>query len=201
MAANGTTSAADRAEQQSQLWTTRRGARVIHSSAIVAGGVSANRRTLRSVRIEFTVDTGSDRRDVAVTAAAGATVAEVLPAVAQAVGRTEASTGWLGDRALPGAARFEATGVRTGAQLRLDRPGEPVGRAAVLSLHIVGGPDAGRARPLERGRLTIGRDPAADVQLDDPDVSRRHAAIEVGRTVTVRDLGSTNGTRVDGVLL
>ncbi len=151
------------------------------------------------MRIEFTVDAGSDRYDIAVTAATGATVSEVLPAVAHAVGRAGASALWLGDHALAGDAQFGSTGVRTGVLVGLDRPGRPGARPAVLSLHVVGGPEAGQARPLERGRLTIGRDPAADLYLADPDISRRHALIEVGHAVTVRDLGSTNGTWVEGL--
>src|SRR4051794_15300350 len=47
--------------------------------------------------------------------------------------------------------------------------------------------------------LRIGRDPANDVVLQDPNVSRFHAEIAlVGGSITVRDLGSSNGTRVDG---
>ena len=48
-------------------------------------------------------------------------------------------------------------------------------------------------------RLTmIGRSPEADVRLHDPGVSSRHAAIRLGRSATIEDLGSTNGTFVDG---
>jgi ABC-type multidrug transport system ATPase subunit/ABC-type multidrug transport system permease subunit len=50
-------------------------------------------------------------------------------------------------------------------------------------------------------RLRLGRDDANDVVLDDPNVSRFHA--EVLRTdegIEMRDLGSRNGTRVDGQL-
>ncbi len=50
------------------------------------------------------------------------------------------------------------------------------------------------------GTVTLGRLPECDVVLNDPNVSRRHA--EVRRTadgVVVTDLGSTNGTRVNGM--
>jgi len=41
----------------------------------------------------------------------------------------------------------------------------------------------------------LGRGSGAGIRFDDPDVSRRHAAIQVGNgDVTVIDLGSTNGT-------
>jgi S-DNA-T family DNA segregation ATPase FtsK/SpoIIIE len=68
----------------------------------------------------------------------------------------------------------------------------------VLSLQVVAGPSAGATVPLERGSFVIGRAPECDVPLADPDASRRHAAVDVGATaLTLRDLGSTNGTLVD----
>jgi ABC transport system ATP-binding/permease protein len=48
--------------------------------------------------------------------------------------------------------------------------------------------------------LRIGRDPANDVVLADPNVSRFHAELALAEgVIVVRDLGSSNGTRVDGV--
>ena len=44
----------------------------------------------------------------------------------------------------------------------------------------------------------IGRGVEADIQIDDTSVSRLHCAIVLGSEVIVRDLGSTNGTVVDG---
>ena len=45
----------------------------------------------------------------------------------------------------------------------------------------------------------VGRDPASDLVLPSQTVSRHHATIEVeGTTTRVRDLGSRNGTRVNG---
>ena len=49
-------------------------------------------------------------------------------------------------------------------------------------------------------RLLIGKSSACQLVLDDPQVSRRHAAVDLhGRGVKVVDLGSTNGTRINGV--
>ena len=47
--------------------------------------------------------------------------------------------------------------------------------------------------------MTIGRvGGKADIQIDDPEVSRLHCAVEVrGDTILLSDLGSTNGTFVD----
>ena len=52
--------------------------------------------------------------------------------------------------------------------------------------------------PLHEGENIIGRDPAAAVFIDSPDISRRHARIVVHDAgVTVEDLGSKNGTFVN----
>ncbi|MFF4581667.1 FHA domain-containing protein [Streptomyces sp. NPDC001389] len=67
-------------------------------------------------------------------------------------------------------------------------------------LHVVAGPDAGGVHLLHPGSVRIGRSADADVPLDDPDVSRLHCTVTVmpdGR-VAVADLGSTNGTTLDG---
>ena len=56
-----------------------------------------------------------------------------------------------------------------------------------------------RAVSFTGGRLTIGRDPANDLHLDAPNISRFHAEIvSADATVELRDLGSRNGTRVNG---
>lgn len=48
-------------------------------------------------------------------------------------------------------------------------------------------------------RILVGRAPSADLRLDDPLVSRLHARIEMRDDgVYVEDLGSRNGTGVDG---
>jgi threonine dehydratase len=48
--------------------------------------------------------------------------------------------------------------------------------------------------------VVIGRLPECAVVLSDPNVSRRHAEVRhTGGTVVVTDLGSTNGTKVNGV--
>ena len=56
----------------------------------------------------------------------------------------------------------------------------------------------GRDYPLREGVNVLGRDPQADVQIDDATVSRRHASITIGDEVTLTDLASKNGTFIDG---
>jgi len=73
---------------------------------------------------------------------------------------------------------------------------EPIGQA-----HLVGilGVVANRSFPLHRGPLTLGRAPECSGWVPECDVSRRHARVEEreGRFV-LSDLGSRNGTRVNG---
>ena len=52
-----------------------------------------------------------------------------------------------------------------------------------------------------RGRVVIGRDPGADLQVDRPNVSRSHAALTTGGDLVIEDLGSVNGTHVSGTRL
>jgi pSer/pThr/pTyr-binding forkhead associated (FHA) protein len=48
-------------------------------------------------------------------------------------------------------------------------------------------------------RLVVGRGTDADLRINDPGVSRRHAELRLeAGDVVVEDLGSTNGTLVDG---
>jgi hypothetical protein len=57
----------------------------------------------------------------------------------------------------------------------------------------------GRRRVLDKRRSVLGRSRDVDVQIEDPNVSRRHAEIvQEGSTYWLVDLGSTNGTEVDG---
>jgi hypothetical protein len=66
-------------------------------------------------------------------------------------------------------------------------------------LRGVSGAYFGRIVPL-RGKLVIGRGSDCDLVLDEPEMSRRHAMIEnSGDAIFLRDLGSSNGTFVNGV--
>ena len=69
----------------------------------------------------------------------------------------------------------------------------------VGSLVVRNGPQAGVALPLSGSITRLGRHQDSDISLDDITVSRRHA--EVVRTADgyrVRDVGSLNGTYVNG---
>ena len=73
---------------------------------------------------------------------------------------------------------------------------------ATPRLRILTGPaeDAGREFALDRPSVTIGRHADQVIVLAEPSVSRAHARIEIGREgATIVDLGSTNGTMVNGL--
>lgn len=155
--------------------------------------------------------------DVLVTAPAGTALAAVAAGLASAVGGDGGSAPHDRGRELgggpvvlyAGAERLDGQRctlgeppLTDGAVLSLGAPAEPGPDVADMAaqLHVVAGPDAGGVHLLHGGRIHIGRSAEADVPLDDPDVSRLHCAITVtpeGR-VSVADLGSTNGTTLDG---
>lgn len=60
-------------------------------------------------------------------------------------------------------------------------------------------PGGGRVQ-VETEPLVIGRMPECSIVLSDPNVSRRHAEVlRMNDAFVVRDLGSTNGTKVNGM--
>ena len=69
-------------------------------------------------------------------------------------------------------------------------------------LVVRGGMEVGERFYLDRPELTLGRDPACDVFLNDVTVSRAHARLTVrGSVVTVEDAGSLNGTYVNDAIV
>ncbi|MDC0772655.1 FHA domain-containing protein [Streptomyces sp. HD] len=144
--------------------------------------------------------------DVLVTAPAGTALSAVASALASAVSGGDgpvvlyAGSERLDDRR----STLGEPPLTDGAVLALGAPPAPEPHPelddAPTQLHVVAGPDAGGVHLLHGGEIRIGRSADADVPLDDPDVSRLHCAVTVaadGR-VSVADLGSTNGTTLDG---
>jgi hypothetical protein len=61
------------------------------------------------------------------------------------------------------------------------------------------GPRTGQTFPLSLETITIGRDPLTDIVIEDPEVSRLHARLtRSDRGYALQDMGSTNGTFVEG---
>jgi pSer/pThr/pTyr-binding forkhead associated (FHA) protein len=66
-------------------------------------------------------------------------------------------------------------------------------------LTIVRPTSGGRRFYLAGGDLVVGRDPASGIHIDDPRISRIHAAFRRrGKAVYIEDLGSSSGTFVNG---
>lgn len=73
------------------------------------------------------------------------------------------------------------------------------------TLTIVKGPQIGETFELDDPVITLGRDPKNSVFLNDMTVSRHHAQMDLANVqaglVTIEDLGSLNGTWVDGAIV
>ena len=64
---------------------------------------------------------------------------------------------------------------------------------------VVSGVSAGAAAAVSGGSLVVGRDPSCDLVINDAKVSRNHLRItDHGHYASIEDLGSTNGTTVNG---
>ncbi len=74
---------------------------------------------------------------------------------------------------------------------------------ATYVVTVMDGPERGARFALDGAgpqRVLVGKGPACELRLSDPEVSRRHCALDgAERPVRLTDLGSTNGTFVNGV--
>ena len=76
-------------------------------------------------------------------------------------------------------------------------PGAPMPGGPARNARLVSGD--GRTYPLAIGSTVIGRGDQANLRLPDVGISRRHARLDFdGAQVVLTDLGSTNGTMVNG---
>lgn len=76
----------------------------------------------------------------------------------------------------------------------------PVAKEACLV--VIYGLDLGKKFNLDQSAVIIGRSSKADIQIDQESVSRNHCKIiNTGKTIMLRDLGSTNGTYVNDELI
>ncbi len=175
------------------------------------------------MRLRFTlVRPGGDVIDLQATVDATVTVGEL----ASALDRCDPTRGdrpaapstrgaQLSLRVHPGAVSGQLTllsptlplavsGIRSGSMLSIgavteqwQNPGGN-GRVAAATLTVLTGPDAGRSFALRDGTSFLGRDPACEIRLTDPLVSKKHARITIGDTAEINDLGSANGLVIGG---
>jgi S-DNA-T family DNA segregation ATPase FtsK/SpoIIIE len=143
--------------------------------------------------------------DVEVTAARGTPLSAVRGDLLEAVGRGGSGAAEVplfvdGQRA--DGLRLGGLPLIEGAVVTVGRAGGVPGRGAgtaqgLVEVHVTSGPGSGERHPLSPGVTRVGRGDGADIRLPDPEVSRTHVSLEaVGAAVLVRDLGSTNGTRL-----
>jgi len=90
-------------------------------------------------------------------------------------------------------------GLRFGAKVGIGVPARPVSIPTGYCLAVVSGPAAGAVFELPAGSQVVGR--AGDIVLADTSLSRRHANLTLSPDgkISVEDLGSVNGTFVEGV--
>lgn len=167
------------------------------------------------MKLKLTVQRGTQRHDLLVTADATAKVGDVAAALAAAHPTTpgapvdpasvtlrvlegESSTA---GRVLDSSVQLIDSGVRSGMHVAVARgtssPTKDRGAPAAV-LRILSGPGAGREFSLPFGSSLLGRADSNDVVLNDQLVSKVHARISVGDGVEITDQNSANGVLVGG---
>jgi pSer/pThr/pTyr-binding forkhead associated (FHA) protein len=71
--------------------------------------------------------------------------------------------------------------------------------AAQFQFVMRSGPNTGKVYPLEVPEIFLGREASNGVAINDGEISRKHAKLSLqGSTYMIQDLGSTNGTFING---
>jgi DNA segregation ATPase FtsK/SpoIIIE, S-DNA-T family len=159
------------------------------------------------LQLRVTVGNGAESTDVEVSAASGHTVGELAGLLAERQEWRGSSGLWCErrrrylERDIP----LGQSGIHWGDRLLLASSApEPtcLGGAARMELLVTGGPSAGRVFALGDGDFRLGRDPACDICLPDPSLSRHHLDVRVDEGgIRVADAGSSNGTALNGEAL
>ena len=130
--------------------------------------------------------------------------ARLVPGAAKLLGdgdRIQIGRAWLGVRfRTPSTAPKAAFSTQDIALAMVQGTLIQAGSEVAPRLSVIGGPDRGRELVLiEERSYVLGRDTDADLCLVDQDASRRHTrVVRRGSRLWVIDLGSKNGTRLDG---
>ena len=174
------------------------------------------------MRIKLTLRRPEDRlTDLEVTADATATVADVASALYVAdplrgedavapegltlqVQDPGAGPGAGGVRSLDRDVDLIQAGLRSGSVVSIARSSAEYATrsesrgAAVALMRVLSGPEAGREFPLPSGSSVVGREGDLDIRIADPMLSKRHARINVGESIEIVDLHSSNGVVIGG---
>jgi hypothetical protein len=87
------------------------------------------------------------------------------------------------------------TAIPAGTEVLAAKQSEELGLARRVIVVTTGG----QVREFTQSRVVLGRSKEADLRIDDPNISRKHAAIYWNNDrLIIEDLGSTNGTLVNG---
>lgn len=106
-----------------------------------------------------------------------------------------------GEQLLDPATFVGVSGLQSGWQVTVVPefgPNAPRPIALLGTVEVLNGSQEGALYSLIAGTNTIGRDSLSRILIDDRSVSRRHATIEVGDQMVLRDLGSANGIEAHG---
>lgn len=177
------------------------------------GEIAAERgyRFMGPVHVRIVHDPQVGRRDVQVQSALEAPDVPQRPAVAEptpypgpqrraddAAPRPRAAAEERTSLGTPGTARPRMVAPVAGVPAPR-APSGPLPQGVVAYFTIPHGAMAGRTYPLRFADITIGRALDNEIVLDSNDVSRHHLRVEpAGTLLRLIDLGSTNGTRVNG---
>ncbi|HEV2890477.1 MAG TPA: FtsK/SpoIIIE domain-containing protein [Frankiaceae bacterium] len=151
------------------------------------------------MKLALTADTGGRRTDVLVDLDDDLTVGALTAQLAAYCG-SSAERLFVEQVEVPPESRVADAGLLDGMAVGLGRP-LPPGPAPTIhgwQLHVVAGPDTGLVLSLPIGDHQLAR--GVGVSFSDPAVSQQKHAVLSVRTdgATITDLGSTNGTTVDG---
>jgi S-DNA-T family DNA segregation ATPase FtsK/SpoIIIE len=151
------------------------------------------------LHLRVALPNGADT-EVLIDADEAASVGDLTSQLNRILGRTQDDGLWIEGSRLSDQARLSETALRQGVVIALEESTQatPQAQAVGWQLHFVSGPDAGTIISLPVGSHEMGRMVGA-YSASDKAMSRRHAVLEVGSSsATICDLGSANGTTVDG---
>lgn len=174
-----------------------------------------HRRALPTRTIDLVVRVGASEHEVSASFAIDARLGDLVAAIGPADGPLDHVL--VDGEVVPLATPLEHLGLVHGTSVECvakgvagSAAGPPGGCPGRISpagpaLAVIGGVDAGHTVAIDidatgRGAAVVGTGPAVDLAVRDPTVSARHVRIDVvdGVGVSVTDLGSLNGVRVDG---
>ncbi len=173
------------------------------------------------MRIKLTLRRPEDRlTDLEVTADATASVADVANALYLAdplrseveppegltlqVQDPGAGPGAGGVRSLDREIDLIQAGLRSGSVVSIARSSTEYATrsesrgAAVALMRVLSGPEKGREFQLPSGSSVVGREGDLDIRIADPMLSKRHCRINVGDSIEIVDLQSSNGVMIAG---